>query len=1047
MTWLGTWSITAAALAAAGGLAASAGPEIVAHRGASRDAPDNTLAAFRLAWERGADAIEGDFHLTADGQVVCIHDGNTRRTSGVALEVRKATAAQLAKLDVGAWKSPAFAGQRIPSLAAVLATVPEGKSVLIEVKCGPEILPAIARTLGTAKLTDKQVRIISFNAEVIAAAKRRLPRIKAYWLTGFRKGKGVGQWSPSAAQVLATLKKIGADGLDCAASLDALSPAMVRQLREAGYELHCWTVDDPSVARSLAAVGVDSLTTNRPGYLREQLGRGSAVVGESTGLDRNASKAPAARRKGAVQDIKAYCIDFNWEKRYSRPVLARPGAFAHSDPATHLAWYRMLGVNVIQTFCVSTNGYAWYKNGFVPAQPGLKHDFLPEMVKLGHAEGMRVFGYFTIGANPRWAQLRPDQNYGGGKDGSISGGYHVVYTDAYLEFLSKSIADAVGRTGIDGFMIDWVWQPTREQTGGKWIECEKALYGQLMGEPYPGDDALTVRQELAYSRKAIDRCWKAIRKAAKEANPKCIVWITSNHMDHLHVVDSDMYRQADWLMNEVGDMGRIDKVKGMVGKQTRLITCMAAWTGVDATHVVPQALKAGIGLYGFSDPGGKDSRRLAALLARPVHGLKGDDRNIATLARAYHGVGLDTVRNEKGEWVRLPEPKEPPAAGAKSTRPNIVLIVADDLAWTDYSFTGNIHVNTPHLAKLAASGVLFKRGYVPTAWSRASLMTLATGRYAHEHGITVDDLVRYEGAFKKAPRPASTLGKFDTLGGLLKARGYVSHQSGRWYEGRYADAGFTHGTAERGDLSYDKPAIGPDAVKACTDFIDSAAKEGKPFFLWYAPALPAFNHNGRLRTGMYVAPKRIVENQKFIVGHGRGDIPRYYALIEWFDEHCGALIGHLEKKGLRDDTLIVYLSANGWVSIRRRGDYAPRSKGSAYDGGVRSPVIYSWPARLKPAVSNALVSSVDVAATILAAAGAPRPKKALPGVNLLPVLGGETDLEDRAVFGEAFARSIAGMENPQAVLLKRWVVHKRHKLILSYDGRGSLAGSTRGRAN
>jgi len=281
----------------------------------------------------------------------------------------------------------------------------------------------------------------------------------------------------------------------------------------------------------------------------------------------------------------------------------------------------------------------------------------------------------------------------------------------------------------------------------------------------------------------------------------------------------------------------------------------------------------------------------------------------------------------------------------------------------------------------------------------------------------------------------------------LKEQGYLSYQSGRWFEGRHADAGFTHGTAERGDLSYDKPGIGTDAVKACTDFIDMAAKEKKPFFLWYAPALPAFNHNGRLPTGMKVAPERIVENQKFIVGHDRGDIPRYYALIEWFDEHCGALIAYLEKKGLRDDTLIVYLSANGWVSIRRRGDYAPRSKGSAYDGGVRSPVIYSWPARFKPAVSNSLVSSVDVVPTILAAARAAPPKKALPGMNLLPVMENKTKIEDRAIFGEAFARDIASIENPEAVLLKRWVIHKRHKLILSYDGQGSYAGSTRERVS
>ena len=353
-------------------------------------------------------------------------------------------------------------------------------------------------------------------------------------------------------------------------------------------------------------------------------------------------------------DIKAYCIDFNWEKNYGRSKLARLGAFAKSNPASHFAWYKMMGCNVIQTFCVSTNGYAWYKNGLVPEQPSLKHDYLPEMVKLGHADGMKVFGYFTIGANPRWAKLQPDQNYGTGKDSQIPGGYHVIYTDEYLDFLSKSITDAVNKTGIDGFMIDWLWQPSRNETNGRWIEAEKKLYHQLMGKPYPGHDKLTRREEIDYSRKALTRAWKVIRKAAKDADPKCIVWLTVNKMDNPHVLNSDIYKEVDWLMNESGDMERIDQVKGMVGLHSRMITCMAAWTGVDAIKVVPQALEEGVGLYGFNGPKNKDVESLAKLLARPIAQLEGDERNISTLARVYNGVELNTIRNAKGEWNPIP---------------------------------------------------------------------------------------------------------------------------------------------------------------------------------------------------------------------------------------------------------------------------------------------------------------------------------------------------------------------------------------------------------
>jgi len=357
------------------------------------------------------------------------------------------------------------------------------------------------------------------------------------------------------------------------------------------------------------------------------------------------SGAPA--KPAEIKDIKSYCIDFNWAATgRKRKPFASPGNWAGADPAQHVAWYKAMGANVIQTFCVSCNGYAWYKNGFVPEQPKLKYDFLPEVVKLGHKEGMLVFGYFCASSNPKWGTEHPDLSYG------TPTTYHIPYTDEYLVYLSSSISDAVKKTGIDGFMIDWLWQPKRQSTAGKWLECEKKLYKRLMGEEFPGEEKLLKEQELAYNRKAIDRCWKAIRKAAKDANPDCVIWITSNHMNHPDVINSDMYKEADWLMNESGDMKRIDGVKAMVGKHTRLITCLARWNGQDATKVVPEALKAGVGLYGFTAPRNNSGLvPLDGILSKPVSELKGDDRNIAVLSRAYHGTSLESVRNDNGEFV------------------------------------------------------------------------------------------------------------------------------------------------------------------------------------------------------------------------------------------------------------------------------------------------------------------------------------------------------------------------------------------------------------
>ena len=350
-----------------------------------------------------------------------------------------------------------------------------------------------------------------------------------------------------------------------------------------------------------------------------------------------------------IKEIKSYCLDFNWAATgRKRKPFAAPGTWAGADPARHVAWYKAMGVNVIQTFCVSTIGYAWYKNGVVPEQPGLKHDFLPEMVRLGHQEGMLVFGYYCIASNTRWGTENPTLSYG------TPTSYHIPYTDEYLAYLSAAITDGVAKTGIDGFMIDWLWMPDRKATEGKWLDCEKKLYTQLMNEPFPGEEQLGERtpKYVEYSRKAIDRAWKTIRKAAKDANPDCIVWLTSNHINHPHVVNSDMYQEADWIMNESGDITRIRQVKGMIGKHTRLITCLARWNNQDATKVVPEALAENVGLYGFAAPRNNIGLiPLENILSKPVAELKGDDRNIAVLARAYHGVSIDAVWNGKDAFI------------------------------------------------------------------------------------------------------------------------------------------------------------------------------------------------------------------------------------------------------------------------------------------------------------------------------------------------------------------------------------------------------------
>jgi hypothetical protein len=201
---------------------------------------------------------------------------------------------------------------------------------------------------------------------------------------------------------------------------------------------------------------------SRRGFLR-QLCAGTGIV-SATGFWREAQMPAEGHHAGTVpKQIKAFCIDFNWVHLARAPgkpapseaatIFAPPGHWADASPEEHVRWYEGLGANTIQTFAVSCNGYAWYKGGFVPPQPHLKHDFLPEVVNLAHKKGMLAMGYFCVGANSKWGHDHPDLSYG------TPTSPHIPFTDQYLEYLSQSMADAFMRTGIDGTMIDWVWNP------------------------------------------------------------------------------------------------------------------------------------------------------------------------------------------------------------------------------------------------------------------------------------------------------------------------------------------------------------------------------------------------------------------------------------------------------------------------------------------------------------------------------------------------------------------------------------------------------------
>jgi glycerophosphoryl diester phosphodiesterase len=245
---------------------------IVAHRGASHDAPENTMAAFELAWQQGADGIEADFHLTADGHVLCIHDADTARTAGIKLKVVDSTLEQLQQLDVGSWKGPQWASERMPTLGHILQQLPADKWFFIELKTGPEIVPPVQRLLADYAGPTERLVIISFNQATIARCAELLPEVRRHWLVGFRENPQSKLWEPDPEQLLADWKQTPADGIGFHARPEVLTATLLDRLIEAGLkEFHTWTIDDPQLARHFQALGTHGITTNRPQLIRQQL--------------------------------------------------------------------------------------------------------------------------------------------------------------------------------------------------------------------------------------------------------------------------------------------------------------------------------------------------------------------------------------------------------------------------------------------------------------------------------------------------------------------------------------------------------------------------------------------------------------------------------------------------------------------------------------------------------------------------------------------------------------------------------------------------------
>ena len=366
----------------------------------------------------------------------------------------------------------------------------------------------------------------------------------------------------------------------------------------------------------------------------------------------------------------------------------------------------------------------------------------------------------------------------------------------------------------------------------------------------------------------------------------------------------------------------------------------------------------------------------------------------------FGGVYDDTYAGEIDRTVIPRRPDGPP---------NVVLIIADDLGWPYLGFLGDENVITPNMDLIGNGGALFEVGHSTSNHCRPTLQSLITGLYPVQYEIQATAIA--DATMQSTPLPAgvdsdqersilhrqyetSAIEQFATLPRILAEAGYVSHQSGKWWEQSYAHGGFTHGmtetwewsdAAELGDrwfftfMGGRGNEIGRNTMEPVETFVQDHAEQ--PFFLWYGPALPHTPLNAPDRFYKYYEDRDdLSESAKL-----------YYANIAWFDWGVGQLLDTLREERVLDNTLIVYVNDNGW---EQAGDveYAdnhitlanggPRGKGSFFETGFRTPIIFYWQGQIT-AVRDAetLASAIDIMPTILDYVGIPDPAD-LPGYSL-----------------------------------------------------------------
>ncbi len=243
---------------------------IIAHRGESFDAPENTLASINLAWQRKVHSVEIDIQLTKDNELVVIHDYNTFRISGKKIPVKISSLAELKCIDAGSHKNKKWKNERIPTLREVLNSIPADCKLIIEIKSDDRILEKLQQELDFSNIKHHQIELIAFNLNTLARAKALMPEYKMLWLLDLDYFWPWWMLFVNKHRIIQKVKTLNLDGVDVWAG-KLLTRSFILAFKDVGLLVYAWTVNNPEQAKSLLKDGIDGITTDRAAWMMKQI--------------------------------------------------------------------------------------------------------------------------------------------------------------------------------------------------------------------------------------------------------------------------------------------------------------------------------------------------------------------------------------------------------------------------------------------------------------------------------------------------------------------------------------------------------------------------------------------------------------------------------------------------------------------------------------------------------------------------------------------------------------------------------------------------------